>query len=96
MLKANRNRRVVLAILILYAVVSLSVNFFHTETTPWEKPDCPACHFLHVSLALTIVCFLFTAVRALLWTVTPRVLEHAFRTLLRSPLSRSPPSGFFI
>lgn len=40
-----------LAVLLAFAGVALAVNFFHTETGPAGREECPACHFLTSSLS---------------------------------------------
>ena len=32
--------------LLVFAGVTLGINFAHTETGPVGRDDCPACHFL--------------------------------------------------
>lgn len=40
-----------IAVLLVFAAVTLGVNFLHTETGPGGRDDCPACQFLTSSLS---------------------------------------------
>lgn len=79
------------AVLLLFAAVSLSINFLHTETGPVGRPDCPACHFLTSSLSTSPgVVFHLPALlcQGTLAAAEPYVSAEVFISRL---CSRSPP-----
>jgi hypothetical protein len=38
--------------LLAFAGITLGINFYHTETGPAGRNDCPACQFLTSSLSI--------------------------------------------
>jgi len=82
-----------IAALLVFAVVSLGVNFLHTETGPVGRGDCPACQFLTSSLSTNPgVVFV---VPALLWqgTLVPAEPLRSPEVVVQFLCSRSPPSA---
>jgi hypothetical protein len=82
-----------IAVLLAFAVVTLGINFAHTEKTVAGGKDCPACHFLNSSLSTSPgVVFL---VPALLCQGTLPAVEpcRASEVVVLSRSSRSPPQA---
>ena len=46
-----------LAFLFIFLLITLFINFFHTETTLTRDDDCPACHFLNSTFTTTQINF---------------------------------------
>ena len=40
-----------IAVLLVFAAITVGINFLHTETGPGGRDDCPACQFLNSSLS---------------------------------------------
>ena len=82
-----------IAVLLLFAAVSLTINLLHTETAPGGRADCPACHFVTSSLSTNPgVVFLVPALvcQGTLVPVEPLRLSEV---VVLSLSSRSPPSA---
>lgn len=82
-----------IVILLAFAGVILGINFFHTETGPGGRDDCPACHFLISSLSTSPgVVFV---VPALLCTGALAPVEpiRSNEIFVLSLSSRSPPTA---
>jgi hypothetical protein len=86
-------RWLIVAVLVAFAGVTLSIDFFHTEgrSAGPGRHECPACHFLNSSLSVSpVVAPVLPALicRRLPVTVAPsRVVEVPVLFLS----SRSPP-----
>jgi hypothetical protein len=91
----QRGRRLGVIVLVFFALVTLSIDFFHTEAGhPEHEPgNCPACHFHSTSVSISpVACF---DLPALIWSRLP-VTHEAYR-LADGPVltlsSRSPPQA---
>lgn len=56
-MKGKAWKAVDVAALCLFLSLTLLANYFHIETTPQEREDCPACHFQKCSLSISAVVF---------------------------------------
>jgi hypothetical protein len=89
----HSRRYLQLGCLVLFAVLSVGINFFHTENTPADQANCPACHFLAFSQSVGPVLSFVLPLLIILGTVCIEILVrfHPAGTWLF--LSRSPPSA---
>lgn len=81
-----------LAPIFLFVCVLVSINFFHTESSPAGARSCPACHFLSsalATLAIIVAALVVIFAAAFLAIVDP---VRVYETVVFDSLSRSPPS----
>lgn len=82
-----------IAVLLVFAAVTLGINFLHAETGPGGRDDCPACHFLSSSLstnpgpAFDLPALLFQE------TLAPAEPVRSPEVVVLSRCSRAPPSA---
>jgi len=77
--------------LFIFLLITLFINFFHTETTLMGDDDCPACHFLNSTFITNHINFFYLPQLAfieMLKTVASFNYTHVFFV---DPSSRSPP-----
>lgn len=79
--------------LLIFLVLTLSINFLHTETKAQGQNDCPACHFQNSTLTTAQVSVISLPQLRLLEIL--RLFESlAYEDIhLITPSSRSPPSA---
>lgn len=83
----------ILASLFLFLLVSLFINFFHSEKTLARNDNCPACQFLDSSLTTSQIDFFHLPPPSILGIL--RSLESFNHTYIlpANPTSRSPPQA---
>ena len=80
-----------LAFLFTFLLITLFINFFHTEKTVLSKDNCPACHFLNSSLTTSQINFFRLpppSITGILKTFESFNYAYIFTI---DPSSRSPP-----
>jgi hypothetical protein len=82
-----------IAVLLLFAAVSLTINFLHTESGPRGRGDCPACHFLTSSLSTNPVVVFLVPDLVCRGTLVPVESPALNEAVVLSRSSRSPPSA---
>jgi hypothetical protein len=82
-----------LAFLLGFVLVSLCINFLHTERTVKNDGLCPACHFLSSALTTGQIHFFSLPRLLLLATIIFLDLLYIKEVFSLSPLSRSPPQA---
>jgi hypothetical protein len=82
-----------IAVLAAFVVITLAINFAHTEKSVAGGKDCPACHFLTSSLSTSPGVVL--TLPALLCQGTLPAVEscRTFESVVLSRSSRSPPQA---
>lgn len=79
--------------LLAFAGIALGINFFHTETGPYGRDDCPACHFLTSSLSTSpVLAFLMPALLCQ-GTLVPVEPPRSNEVIVLPLCSRSPPQA---
>ncbi len=90
MIKGHR-KSLIPIYLFIFLLVTLFINFFHTEKTLAENDNCPACNFLHSSLTTNQINFFHLPSPSLLSLFkTIESFDYEY-ILLLDPSSRSPP-----
>lgn len=81
-----------LATLFLFSILTLFIDFFHTETTLTSKDFCPACNFHNSSIATRKINFF--SLPALTFIKILKIFEffNCNQVYIVIPSSRSPPS----
>ena len=80
-----------LAFLFIFLLITLSINFFHTEKTNTSSDNCPACHFLNSTFTTSQINFFHLpppSISGILKTFES--FNYAFIFTI-DPSSRSPP-----
>jgi len=80
-----------LAFLFIFLLITLSINFFHTEKTTKGNDNCPACHFQNSSLNTGQINFFHLpppSISGILKTFESFNYTYIF---IIDPFSRSPP-----
>lgn len=78
--------------LLLFAVLSLSINFLHSETSAASQVNCPACHFLASNVAVGPALLFVLPLLIVLGAVWADPLGRFYETGVCLFLSRSPPT----
>ena len=90
-MKGKRKKLLNLVSLFIFLSVTLSINFFHTETTIEGRIKCPACSFLTSSIITSQINFFY---------LPPPTLSGILKTYFSfihtsiitiNPTSRAPP-----
>ncbi len=89
--KAQRPLR--LGCLLLFAVLLLSINFLHSETSAASQANCPACHFLASNVSAGPALFFVLPLLIVLGAVCADPLCRFYEIGICLFLSRSPPTG---
>jgi len=78
---------------VLFAVLSIGIQFFHTENSSAGQVGCPACHFLASSHSVgpAVVFLLFLLIS--LGIVRVELATRPSSAEIRLSLTRSPPSA---
>jgi hypothetical protein len=79
--------------LVLFLLITASINLFHTEKSPWEDPRCPACAFQHSSVATAEFDFFLLPTFSLLEIVKGIEFSEHTTLLTVSISARSPPAA---
>jgi len=80
-----------LAFLLTFLLVTVFINFFHTEKTTRDNDNCPACHFLNSTFTTSQINFFHIpppSISGILKTFES--FNYAFVFTI-NPSSRSPP-----
>jgi len=77
--------------LLVFAVLLLGINFFHTEKSAAGEAKCPACHFLLFSLSVGPALFFVLPLLVFLGAVFVEAKVRFHETDVRLFFSRSPP-----
>lgn len=80
-----------LLILVFFLSTISFANFFHTEKTPFDNENCPACQLLKSTQATGEIHFFHLAEPALLEILPVIESPHYAYILVLHPSSRSPP-----
>jgi len=80
-----------LLFLLIFLFATLFINFFHTDKTVLSKDDCPACNFLHSTLATSQINFFQLPQLYLLETLKTFYSFSYQKIFSLIPTSRSPP-----
>jgi hypothetical protein len=80
-----------LVFLLIFLFATLFINFFHTDKTVLSKDDCPACNFLHSTLATSQIHFFQLPQLYLLDTLKTFYSISYKKIFSINPTSRSPP-----
>jgi hypothetical protein len=80
-----------LAFLFIFLLVTLFINFFHTEKNILKNDNCPACHFLNSSITTSQINFFHLPPLSILGALkTFELFRHTYIPII-TPSSRSPP-----
>jgi hypothetical protein len=82
-----------IAVLLVFAAVTLGINFLHTECGPRGRSDCPACHFLTSSLSTSPGVVFLPPGLLFLGTLASVEFPISPDVVVLSRCSRSPPSA---
>jgi len=80
-----------LAFLFIFLLITLFINFFHTEKTSASSNNCPACHFLNSTFTTSQINFFHLpppSISGILKTFESFNYTYIF---IIDPFSRSPP-----
>jgi hypothetical protein len=80
-----------LAFLFIFLLISLFINFFHTEKTTKGNDNCPACHFQNSSLTTSQINFFHMPQLYLLDILKTFESFNYWQIFFLDPTSRSPP-----
>ena len=78
--------------LLLFVVVAVSINLFHTENGAGQDPLCPACTFLHSTVATVQLVFHLQLTFVLIEIVKGIELFEHDTVMLASISARAPPA----
>jgi len=90
----DRQKRIFnIGFLFVFLIVTLGINFFHTEDNAQSSKDCSACHFLNSTIATNQINFFHLPQLTLLETLKT-IEDHQFYYIYLIPVSsRSPPQA---
>lgn len=80
-----------LIFLLIFLSLSLGINFLHTETTPENSKNCPACHFQSSTMLTAHIHFAYLPQLIQLEIISQFELQPYPQLAFPSALSRSPP-----
>jgi hypothetical protein len=80
-----------IAVVLVFAVITLGINFFHNECGPRGRSDCPACHFLTSSLSTSPGVVIVLPVLLFQGTLASVEVPITPDVFVLSRCSRSPP-----
>jgi hypothetical protein len=78
---------------LLYAYLVLFTGFFHTETSPRETKDCPACNFLRSAVGVSPAPVYIPVVLIRSERIEPDILPAVKPEVVVEVVSRAPPLG---
>lgn len=81
-----------LAFLALFFIITLSINFFHTEDSLQSNHNCPACQFQNSTFATSQINFFHLPQLVLLEALKTLENFHYSHLFFINPTSRSPPA----
>lgn len=77
--------------LFIFLLITLFINFFHTETTLIGDDDCPACHFLNSTFNTNHINFFYLPQLAFIEMLKTVDISLCYQLFVIDPTSRSPP-----
>ena len=90
-MRAKKIKLLNLSFLFFFLIITLFINFFHTEKTALSKDNCPACNFQHSALATTQIHF-FQLPQLYLLEPLKTFYSFSYSKISHlNPISRSPP-----
>jgi len=90
-MSSKKTKHFNLLFLLIFLFATLFINFFHTEKTVLSKDDCPACNFLHSTLATSQINF-FQLPQLYLLDILKTFYSFSYQKIFFiNPTSRSPP-----
>jgi len=92
LISKDAQRPLQIGCLLLFAVLSLSINFLHSETSAASQANCPACHFLASNLSVGPALFFVLPLLIALGAVCVDPPCRFCETGVCLFLSRSPPT----
>ncbi len=90
-MSAKKIKLLNLVFLHIFLFTTLFINFFHTDKTVLSKDDCPACNFLHSTLATSQINFFHLPQLYLLDSLKTFYSFSHQKIFSLNPTSRSPP-----
>jgi hypothetical protein len=87
----NRIKLFNLAFLFIFLLISLFINFFHTEKNIQPNHFCPACHFQNSTLTTNQIHFFHMPQLYLMEILQTFESSNSRQTFFLDPTSRSPP-----
>jgi len=87
---------IVFTSLLIFFLLFLGINFFHTEKTCQESKDCPACHFQNSIFITAQINFYHHPELTLIEIVNTCQVIPYYNLTYTAPSSRSPPDESFI
>ncbi|MCD6517525.1 MAG: hypothetical protein J7L72_08950 [Candidatus Aminicenantes bacterium] len=82
----------VFASLFVFFILTLGIHFCHTEKTPQESKDCPACHFQNSIFMTAKINFYHQPELALIEILTSCQIISYHNLIYIKPSTRSPPN----
>ncbi len=79
--------------LLAFSIITLGINFLHTESGPRGRGDCPACHFLTSSLSTNPAVIFLVPDLVCRGTLAPVESPAQHEAVVLSRSSRAPPSA---
>jgi len=89
---SKKRNFIVYASLLIFLILSLSINFFHKEKTPENSKDCPACHFQNSTLFTAQINFSQLPELSLIEFIKSCQITEYHNLIYTTPSSRSPPA----
>ena len=86
-------RPVRIGCLLVFAVLSMGINFLHTEKSAAGQANCPACHFLAYSLSAGPALVFVLPLLIVLGAVFVNAPVRSDKIDVRLFFSRSPPAA---
>jgi hypothetical protein len=92
-MKGKKESSLQIAFLVVFFVVTLLINFFHTEKTVFHKDNCPACNFLNSTYATGQISFFQIPELFFIDIIKISLSFHLKETFLVFSCVRSPPQS---
>ena len=90
-MSAKKIKLLNLSFLLFFLIITLFINFFHTDKTVLSKDNCPACNFQHSALATSQIHF-FQLPQLYLLEPLKTFYSFSYQEIsYLNPTSRSPP-----
>ncbi len=92
----KKKNLIVFASLLVFFILILGINFLHTEKTPQESEDCPACHFQNSIFMTAQIDFYHHPELSLIEIFTSCQIIPYHNLIYIKPSTRSPPNASFV
>lgn len=92
-MKGKKESFLSITFLFVFFIVTLLVNFTHTEKTVFHKDNCPACNFLNSTFATGQINFFQIPEVFFIDIIKISLSFHLKETFLISSCGRSPPQS---